>query len=110
MSGFTALLGAGFVIFGLVMSFSSGHPFIILWTLIALGITIYHAHNFLTGGRGAATEVIDVDDAHRAVSPTAAAPPTVSPADKLRELKRLAELITSLEYERKKDEILRSQW
>jgi hypothetical protein len=48
--------------------------------------------------------VIDVEDAP--------ARPRVAQADKLRELKRLADdgVITAAEYEHKKDEILRSAW
>jgi hypothetical protein len=106
VSAIAAVMAVGFTIFGIVMSLDNGHPFLILWTLLAAGAAIYHGYNALSGGRGFASEVIDVDDTPRAMAPH------VSQADKLRELKRLADdgVISAVEYERKKDEILRSAW
>ena len=107
VSAVAAVMAVGFTIFGIVMLIEIGHPFLILWTLLAAGAATYHGYNALSGGRGFASEVIDVEDAPR---PTAA--PRVTQADKLRELKRLADdgVITAEEHDRKKDEILRSAW
>ena len=107
VSAIAAVMATGFTIFGIVMLLDNGHPFLILWTLLAAGAAIYHGHNALTGGRGLASEVIDYDEAP--ARPTGS---SVTQADKLRELKRLADdgVITAAAYERKKDEILRSAW
>ena len=96
------------VVIGAVMLVSTGHPFLILWIVVAIGITAYHAHNFFSDGRGPATEVIDYDE--RGGPPPA--PPRVEQADTLRELRKLADegVITAKEYASKKDEILRSPW
>ena len=60
VSALVMLMGIGFVCFGIFFAIPGFGVFGIVWTLIAVGITIYHGINAFTG-RGIATEVVDFD-------------------------------------------------
>jgi len=73
----------------------------VLWTLVAVGITVYHAFNAFSSS-GLATEVIEVDDSsdsHIAQNDL---------ANRLERLKslRIDGLITEEEYQKKRSEIV----
>jgi len=105
VSGLAVIAGVGMIAFGIYfLAQTGGHPFIIVWLLVAAGITIYHAVNAF-GGKKIHTEVIDYEDVDDPTEP----PPPTRPADRLRDLQKLRDdgLITEAEFERKRREILR---
>ena len=90
------MIGAGIT---LIIPIFGG--FGVLWTLVAVGITVYHAFNAFSAS-GLATEEIEVEDSrdsHIAQN---------DPADRLERLKslRMDGLITEEEYQKKRSEIL----
>ena len=100
-SGLTAVVGAGMTIFGIIALIAIGHPFLILWTLVAAGITAYHLINVFSDQAPPLEEVhFERDNERRPDEPT---------ADRLRRLEQLRaeNLITEDEHDRKRAEILR---
>ena len=91
------ILGIGYLIrFGL---------FGVIWTLVAFAITGMHAYNFFNYS-GVASWEIDVEADTRKLLPVN------DFEEKLRKLNRLKEdgLITEREFERKRAEIMNSNW
>ena len=96
------VVGAIFVLLGLVMVIPMAGPFGLLWTAVAAAIAatnFYHAF-----GKGYIGPDIEISD--EGESPTTAAE---SPEDRLKKLQSLYDqrLITPKEYEEKRKEILR---
>lgn len=91
--------------FGLVMPVFGG--FGVAWTLLAAGITVYHAVNVFSS-RGVAMTEIDLEgDATRQLGSSGL------PFDeRLRRLERLKDeqLISNDEYHRKREELMREEW
>src|SRR5262245_56640643 len=90
-------IGILFVIFGLTLGERFG-PFGLIWTIGAVGITLYSAWNAFSP-RGVATQVIDIDGNLK---------PKPTTANSLNDLDTLRQrgLVTDAEYERKRAEIL----
>ncbi len=105
LSAMTCFVGVIFVGIGIFVVIPKIHVFGILWTLVAIGITIYHGMNAFSE-RGVAHEVVELD------SPDSV-PPVRCPApqqteQRLRELESLKEknLITPEEYQTQRRRIL----
>ncbi|MNH92190.1 hypothetical protein D3C73_447650 [compost metagenome] len=101
------IVGGIFIFIGLTV-FSNIGWFGIVWSLLALGITIGHAFNFFSK-RGVSSWEIEVDDKNLSI-------PRNSLADdietRLRLIERLRDeaLITDEEYQQKRREILNEKW
>jgi len=94
------IAGLVFVVIGFSLMPMMG-MFGIIWTLFALAIGGMHAYNFFSN-RGVASWEIDVDSTNREGDFEA----------RLRKLKRLKEdgLISENEFEKKRTEIMKSEW
>lgn len=101
---FGGVVGIIFVIIGLTMAIPMAGLFGILWTAIAVGITIYNF--YLAFGNGSMGS-IEIDDG-TAGTPTPP-PQAADNAARLAELRTLYDqrLITQEEYEEKRKEILK---
>ena len=93
--------GAVFVIIGLSLMPMMG-MFGIIWTLFAVAISGLHAYNFFSN-RGVASWEIDIDSASNVQE---------NFEERLRKLNKLKEdgLITEDEFEKKRTEIMKSEW
>ena len=101
------IIGVAFVIIGISVIIPSSGLFGVLWTTVALGITIYHGINAFSK-KGIANFVVDSDRPN---------PPTHSseslPFDeRLRKLSQLRDegLISETEFQQKRNEIMRNRW
>ncbi|WP_433943043.1 SHOCT domain-containing protein [Paenibacillus sp. SN-8-1] len=101
------IVGGIFTYIGLTLFASMGW-FGIVWTLIAVGITIGHAFNFF-GKRGVSTWEIEVDDKDLSIPRKSLANDIET---RLRRLERLKEevLISDDEYRQKRKEIMNEKW
>ena len=98
------VVGGGFVLIGVAMVIPMFGAFGILWTLVAAGIAVFHGVNVFSDAGVAHSEVlIDTD-----------APPSDSMSfdERLRRLQQLQDdgLISTSEYERKREELLAERW
>jgi len=102
----TMVVGIGFVLVGLFVAIPGAGIIGVIWTLLALGITVLHAHNLFTD-RGVPTEEVEFDLRDEAGSRAADDFDT-----KLRKLAKLHEdgLVTDEEFERKRAEIVAERW
>lgn len=92
------LVGAAFVVIGLTVIVPNAGVFGVLWTLVAAGITAYHAYNVFSR-RGLALYEAELDTADDFDTT-------------LRKLAKLRQdgLITDQEFERKRAELLERRW
>lgn len=113
-SAFGLVVGLLFFLLGLFVVIPQFGAFGLIWTLLALGITIVNAVNTFSD-KGVASGVIHIEDEEEAPAPSpppAAAPaapePEKSPEERLETLRSLHQqgLITAEEYDRRRREIL----
>ena len=109
------VVGLLFVLLGLFVIIPQFGAFGLIWTLVALGITIFHAVNTFSD-KGVPSGVIHIEEEQEAPAP--APPPAAataapsesgkSPEERLETLRRLHQqgLITAEEYDRRRREIL----
>lgn len=112
---FGVAVGVVFVIIGLVMVIPSFGPFGILWTLMALGITVMSGYQAF--GKGYAGPEITIEEDEEPRRGTSPAPEThdhipstaLDVKGRLEQLKELKEagLLTQEEYDKKRQEILK---
>ncbi|XTP35522.1 SHOCT domain-containing protein [Mycobacterium sp. TJFP1] len=97
------IVGVAFIFIGVSMVIPEFGSFGVLWTLVALGITVYSAINVFTA-RGVAQEVVEFD------SPTQwhGAPRGESIEARLRELEELRGrgVLSEAEYQQQRNRIL----
>ncbi|OZM58394.1 hypothetical protein CIB95_02155 [Lottiidibacillus patelloidae] len=105
MSAISVFIGIIFIFIGITQVAKSGF-FGVIWTLIALAITGYHAANLFTT-KGVSAYQVDVLDNNKTKESTQGDYET-----KLRKLYRLKEdnIISEEEYEKKKQELLNEKW
>jgi len=98
---FGSVIGGIFILIGIVVVIPVFGPFGVLWTLAAVGITVFDAYSAF--GKGYVGPEINIEDDASGGSTTGDA------GSRLRELQNLydQELITREEYEEKRQEILR---
>lgn len=96
--------GAVFVIIGFSIVPMAG-VFGVFWTIMALAIAGMHAYNYFSD-KGVASWEIDVETNHQVISREE------NFETRLRKLNRLKEdgLITESEFEKKRAEIIKSEW
>lgn len=114
---FGVAVGVVFVIIGLVMVIPSFGPFGILWTLIAVGITVMNAYQAFGKGYAGPEITIEEDEEPRRGTSSSPAPKThdhipstaLDVKGRLEQLKDLKEagLLTQEEYDKKRQEILK---
>lgn len=100
------IVGLIFVVIGFTVAIPRAGAFGILWTVIAVFITLYHAINALSD-RGIAHEVVEFETDQRPQErPLLPAPESVE--DRLRKLEALKaqSLITETEYHEQRQRIL----
>lgn len=107
------IVGIFFIFIGIttVIPYGAG-VFGIVWTLSAVGITVYHFYNFFSK-KGAGVYRIDIEDEDGAVPKNNTTDNQKVDFDvKLRKLQKLFDdgIITKEEYEKKKKELLESNW
>lgn len=113
MLGFIA--GLIFVFIGVFVAIPSFGLFGVLWTLIAIVITVTHGMNAF-GNKGVATEIIEISSEDDLKIDGELRKGNVEEEynfdEKLRKLKELRDdgILSNLEYERKKQEILNEKW
>lgn len=113
MLGFIA--GLIFVFIGVFVAIPSSGLFGVLWTLIAIVITVTHGMNAF-GNKGVATEIIEISSEDDLKIDRDLRKKNVEEEynfdEKLRKLKELRDdgILSNLEYERKKQEILNEKW
>ncbi|EGT3615518.1 SHOCT domain-containing protein [Clostridium perfringens] len=113
MLGFIA--GLIFVFIGVFVAIPSSGLFGVLWTLIAIVITVTHGMNAF-GNKGVATEIIEISSEDDLKIDGELRKGNVEEEynfdEKLRKLKELRDdgILSNLEYERKKQEILNEKW
>ncbi|TFB22859.1 hypothetical protein E3U55_06370 [Filobacillus milosensis] len=102
------IVGVAFVFIGITQISNFG-AFGIIWTLIAVAITGYHAVNVFSN-KGVATYEVDVQGESK--SPTQQQTGSEDYESKLRQLHRLKEdnIISEEEYNEKKEELLSAKW
>lgn len=96
------IVGVAFVILGLVFAIPNMGIFGIIWTIVAAGVTLYHAYNVFTERGLSAYDVeFDSDDARHDDTDT-----------RLRKLQKLRDdgLITEEEFQRKRLDIRQEDW
>lgn len=105
------IVGIVFVFLGVTMAIPDFGVFGVFWTLIAIGITGYHAYNFF-GEKGVASWEIDIDNGFKEVDKGFREENNGDFEIRLRKLNRLKEegLITEEEFRKKREEILREKW
>ena len=98
-SVFGMIIGVIFIFIG-ISQVSSFGAFGVIWTLMAIAITGYHAINVFSN-KGVSTYQVDIQDNN-----------LEDYESKLRQLHRLKEdrIISEEEYQKKKEEILRTKW
>jgi hypothetical protein len=101
MSLTALVVGVGFVIVGLLVIVPQFGLFGVLWTLVALGIAIYHGANVFLR-RGAALYQVDVEGGDR----PADGPDVAGRLEHLDELRR-AGRVSEAEYQEQRARILR---
>ena len=102
------VVGIAFVVIGLVAVIPMAGPFGLLWTGVAVAITVMNGVNAF-GKKGVASMEIETEEdgpAGGARQVPAAAPDARERLEQLKELEA-AGLITQKEYEEKREEILR---
>lgn len=94
---FSLIFGCVFVLIGIFVVIPSAGAFGILWTLIAVGITVYNG--YVAFGKKYIGPEVHIEDE---------TPPSEDPEERLRKLRELYDqrLITEEEYEAKRREIL----
>lgn len=104
MSAIGCIVGAVFVGIGVFVAIPGAGGFGVLWTLVAIAITGYHALNLFTE-HGVAQEVVEFDTPPRP-KPTPAR--TETPEERLTRMTALREkgLISEQEYEQQRKRIL----
>lgn len=113
MLGFIA--GLIFVFIGVFVAIPSSGLFGVLWTLIAIVITVTHGMNAF-GNKGIATEIIEISSEDDLKTGGDLRRENIEEEynfdEKLRKLKELRDdgILSNLEYERKKQEILNEKW
>lgn len=113
MLGFIA--GLIFVFIGVFVAIPSFGLFGVLWTLIAIVITVTHGMNAF-GNKGVATEIIEISSEDDLKIDRDLRRENIEEEynfdEKLRKLKELRDdgILSNLEYERKKQEILNEKW
>lgn len=113
MLGFIA--GLIFVFIGVFVAIPSFGLFGVLWTLIAIVITVTHGMNAF-GNKGVATEIIEISSEDDLKIDRDLRKENIEEEynfdEKLRKLKELRDdgILSNLEYERKKQEILNEKW
>ncbi|QYR21044.1 SHOCT domain-containing protein [Paenibacillus sp. sptzw28] len=102
------VVGGIFTVIGLTVIINIGW-FGIIWTLVALGITISHGVNFF-GNRGISEWDVEVQSSEQKATNREPEPENFE--SKLRRLERLKVegLITEDEYLQKRSEILNEKW
>lgn len=109
------IVGLIFVFIGVFVAIPSSGLFGVLWTLIAIVITVTHGMNAF-GNKGVATEVIEISSEDDLKIDGELRKENVEEEynfdEKLRKLKELRDdgILSNLEYERKKQEILNEKW
>ena len=105
LSAFTCVIGVIFVGIGIFVVIPNVPPFGILWTLVCIGITIYHGMNAFSD-TGVAHEVVEFESTNTA--PATEPPLRRSTEQRLRELEALKEqnLVSPEEYESQRRRIL----
>ena len=98
------LVGIAFVIIGLLAVIPMAGPFGLLWTAVAVGITVVNGINAF-GKKGVASMEIETEDQPGDTPPSPAEPDIRERLEQLKELEA-AGLITREEYEKKREEIL----
>lgn len=114
---FGVAVGVVFVIIGLVMVIPSFGPFGILWTLMALGITVMSGYQAFGKGYAGPEITIEEDEEPRRGTSSSPASEThdhipstaLDVKGRLEQLKELKEagLLTQEEYDKKRQEILK---
>ena len=107
ISIFSMIIGIAFVILGISVIIPSSGLFGVLWTVFALGITIYHGINAFSK-KGIANFVVESDRSN----PTNHSPESLPFDERLRKLSQLREegLITESEFQQKRNEIMNNRW
>lgn len=109
------IVGLIFVFIGVFVAIPSFGLFGVLWTLIAIVITVTHGMNAF-GNKGVATEIIEISSEDDLKIDRDLRKENVEEEynfdEKLRKLKELRDdgILSNLEYERKKQEILNEKW
>jgi hypothetical protein len=105
MSAVSMIVGVVFVFIGISQISQMGF-FGVIWTLVALAITGYHAANVFSQ-KGVSVYEVDAFANHEDQKSS-----TKNYEEKLRQLHRLKEdnIISSEEYEKKKEELLKEKW
>lgn len=101
MSAMTLAVGIGFVIIGVAVITPQFGLFGVLWTLVALAITVYHGVNVFSS-RGAPLYQADLEDNDRPAGP----PDVASRLEQLEELKRSGR-VSDAEYKEQRARILK---
>ncbi|KIL53759.1 hypothetical protein KP77_00200 [Jeotgalibacillus alimentarius] len=104
-STFAMAGGIAFLILGITVAIPQFGLFGVIWTLIAAGITIFHAINAFSD-KGVSEYDVNIED--QPLSNTTGD----SYEEKIRQLHRLKEegLITEEEFQKKKTELLNEKW
>ncbi len=101
MSAMALAVGIGFVIIGIAVITPQFGFFGVLWTLVALAITVYHGVNVFSN-RGAPLYQADLEGSDRPASP----PDVASRLEQLEELKRGGR-VSDAEYQEQRARILK---
>lgn len=108
-SFFGFIVGIIFVLIGITVSSQFG-AFGIIWTLVAIGITVMHGINAFTE-KGVPTHRVDVTNTHDTLT-NEIKHSDDSFDEKLRKLHQLKQdgILTDEEYEDKKQQMLKEDW
>jgi hypothetical protein len=98
LSAIGMIVGIAFVLLGIFVAIPLAGPFGILWTVVALAITLYHSYNAFSS-RGAPTYDVNIDGGDATAQ---------FDAD-LRKLAKLKEdgLLSAAEFEKKRSDLMR---
>ena len=105
-SGLSVAVGVIFILIGVTVVIPSAGLFGVLWTLIALGITVANGYQAF-GKKYIGPEIRVEDDGAAAEAEPAGAGDVKARLEQLEALKA-ENLVTAEEYQRKREEILRS--